>query len=123
MRAMILVVAVSLGVGCVSQPPDERRTTAVEHEVVTELTNVPGNDAPKECSFAVTYEVERDEVFVCDEWAPRPGCSDPTIPCPSVCARGDYRSKGAEKRKLLDRNLVACRSRADATATTGSSFR
>ena len=120
MRAMTLLLLAVCGLGCVAEPPDERRTSAVQQEVVSELTAVPGAIEPKQCSFNVTYEVERQEAFVCEEWGPRPGCSDPTIPCPTVCARGSFQAKGGELRRVVDKTLVACRAGTDATAAAGS---
>ena len=117
------VLALALTSACVAEPQDERRTTAVAKEVTSETTLVPGAAVPAECSYSVTYEVTRDEAFACDEWGPRPGCIDPTLPCPTVCTRGGYRSKGEVARRLLDKTLLACRSGTDRTPTEGSALR
>lgn len=100
MRWFILILVVGAQ-GCVAEPDEERPLTSVSNEVVNELS--------AECEYSARYEVVRTRGFECAEWGPRPGCSDPTIPCPTVCTRGAHRKDGPETRKLLERTLVACR--------------
>ncbi|MHB8874411.1 MAG: hypothetical protein ACYC8T_12050 [Myxococcaceae bacterium] len=107
MRWFILIVMVGAQ-ACVSAQDEERPLTSVSNEVVKEVSAL---DAPAgtECEYSARYEVVRTRAFECAEWGPRPGCLDPTIPCPTVCTRGTHRHDGPETRKLLGRTLVACR--------------